>query len=105
MKTGVFFLCVLTTKIDKKKQALKNIWINIVDFLAAVRARDTAAEAIQDEQAREAALAAPVQVRFFTSQAKLARYTVQTGKVFPRRHIAEDSPLKLLMAHIFRYEE
>lgn len=77
------------------------MWINIVDFLAAVRARDTAAQKIEDENDRATALATPVEVTFFVSQGALARYTLANNKVFPRRMVDKESPLKLLLAHIF----
>lgn len=81
-------------------QRLQGVWINIVDFLAAVRARDTAAQKIADEDARAIALATPVEVNFFVSQRALARYTVANGKVFPRRMVDKESPLELLLAQI-----
>lgn len=79
------------------------MWINIVDFLAAVKARNIAAEKIKDDQDRAAAMEAPVEVKFFVSQAALANYTIQTRKIFPRHRIEMGSPLKLLLADILRH--
>jgi hypothetical protein len=58
---------------------MKNVWVNIWDFL----------------QARN-----KVEVHQFRSEATLAAYTVRTGRVYPRKKIEKDSPLKLLLAHI-----
>lgn len=79
---------------------LHNVWVNIVDFLEAVKARDVAAAKIRDKRERAAALAAPVEVKFFTSQKQLARYTIETKQAFPRDRIDQGSPLKLLLAQI-----
>lgn len=84
------------------EQALNNIWVNISDFLTAVKRRNTAAEGITDEDARAAALAAPVDIHFFDSQSELAVYSRANKKIYPRHQITKDSPLKLLLAKIVR---
>lgn len=61
-------------------QALKDVWINIHDFLAAKHK--------------------PGDVVFFLSERELATYTRKTRKFFPRRNISRGSPLRDLLAHI-----
>lgn len=58
---------------------MKNIWINIHDFL---RAEDKAA------------------VPRHASEAELSAYTLLSKKTFPRKRVEKDSPLKLLLARI-----
>lgn len=82
------------------QQALRNKWVNIYDFLAAVEERDAAASMIADEGMRLEALTRPVEVTFFKSEGALARYTFATQKIFPRSKIDKESPLKLLLANI-----
>lgn len=82
------------------KQALQHVWININDFLEQIRMRDEAAMNLGDDAAREEALQQPIKVDFFPTQRALAEYTIKSGKVFPRRHITKESPLKLLLAEI-----
>ncbi|KAK7752464.1 hypothetical protein SLS62_005617 [Diatrype stigma] len=68
----------------KCRKALKRkVWVNITDFLAAVRAGNT-----------------PYLERFPDEQA-LAEYTKRTRKVYPREMVEKGSPLKLLLALIF----
>lgn len=55
---------------------------------------------IKNKRDRAIALTEPVQVHRFDSQKQLARYTIDTDKVFPRRFITDGSPLKLLLAEI-----
>ncbi|KAK7924821.1 hypothetical protein PG985_006875 [Apiospora marii] len=62
--------------------ALKGVWINIYDFLDAVKAG--------------------THVLKFKTEAELRRYTVKTGKVYPKKHVKKGSPLATLMAHIFK---
>lgn len=82
------------------KQALRNKWVNIYDFLAAVQERDAAASIIADEGTRLVALTRPVEVTFFKNQGALAQYTFATQRIFPRSKIDKESPLKLLLANI-----
>ncbi|KAI1088566.1 hypothetical protein F5B19DRAFT_496294 [Rostrohypoxylon terebratum] len=63
------------------KKALRNVWVNIVDFLHNVR------------EGR--------QTRHFKTQNELSNYTRDTGKIYPRRMVTQDSPLKGLLAFIF----
>lgn len=58
---------------------MKNVWINIHDFL---RTPDKS------------------QVTRFPSEAALSAYTLGTRKLYPRSRIEADSPLKLLLANI-----
>ncbi|KAK7987728.1 hypothetical protein PG990_004578 [Apiospora arundinis] len=64
------------------RNALKKVWVNIYDFLEAVRADRL--------------------VHRFATEALLSRYTQKTGKIFPKKHVKKSSPLASLMAHIFR---
>lgn len=61
-------------------QALIRVWVNIYDFLDAV-----------DNGSR---------VQFFPNQHKLAQYTVNESKIFPKRFIEKGSPLAALRAKI-----
>lgn len=63
-------------------QALRGVWVNIHDFLAAENKPDD--------------------VVFFKSQRQLALYTLKTKKIFPRREIPPGSPLRDLLARILR---
>lgn len=62
------------------QQALKGVWVNIHDFLAAENK--------------------PKDVRFFESERALAAYTRKTRKIFPRCEIKQGNPLRDLLAHI-----
>ncbi|KAK7741091.1 hypothetical protein SLS63_000644 [Diaporthe eres] len=62
------------------RKALKGVWVNIHDFLAAENK--------------------PEDVRFFESERALAAYTRKSHKVFPRREITQGNPLRDLLAHI-----
>lgn len=62
-------------------QALKGVWVNIHDFLDAENK--------------------PEDVRFFKSERALAAYTLKTRKIYPRRLVSRESPLRDLLAHIF----
>ncbi|KAG6362134.1 hypothetical protein INS49_010363 [Diaporthe citri] len=62
------------------RKALRGVWVNIHDFLAAENK--------------------PKDVRFFKSERALAAYTRKTHKVFPRRDIKQGDPLRDLLAHI-----
>lgn len=61
-------------------QALKGVWVNIHDFLAA-----------EDK---------PGDVVFYASERQLSKYTLRSHKVFPRRDIPHGSPLRDLLARI-----
>lgn len=61
-------------------QALKDVWVNIHDFLDAKHKPDD--------------------VVFFSSERELATYTRKTRKFFPRGNISRGSPLRDLLAHI-----
>ncbi|KAK7952074.1 uncharacterized protein PG986_007802 [Apiospora aurea] len=65
------------------RNALKKVWINIYDFLDAVKAGKP--------------------VYQFKTEVELSHYTKKTGRVYPKRHIQKGSPLARLMAHIFRH--
>ncbi|KAB5580817.1 hypothetical protein GE09DRAFT_1183047 [Coniochaeta sp. 2T2.1] len=67
------------TSKTKCKKAMKNVWINIHDFLEA-----------EDKQ----------DVPRFTDERTLSIYTRCSGKVYRRKEIRGDSPLKLLLANI-----
>ncbi|KAB5536655.1 hypothetical protein GE09DRAFT_335098 [Coniochaeta sp. 2T2.1] len=67
------------TSKTKCKKAMKNVWINIHDFLEA-----------EDKQ----------DVPRFTDERTLSIYTRFSGRVYPRKEIRRDSPLKLLLANI-----
>ncbi|KAI4601697.1 hypothetical protein KJ359_011828 [Pestalotiopsis sp. 9143b] len=66
--------------ITKCRKALKNVWVNIPDFLNG--------------------LASGKPTRHFPSQHELAAYTLKTGKVFPNKKIPKGSPLRRLLANI-----
>ncbi|KAK8056898.1 hypothetical protein PG993_002125 [Apiospora rasikravindrae] len=65
------------------RNVLKQVWINIYDFL----------DAVKDGQP----------VHQFKTEAELSHYTKKTGRVYPKKHIKKGSPLARLMAHIFRH--
>ncbi|KAK8095581.1 uncharacterized protein PG998_002209 [Apiospora kogelbergensis] len=62
------------------RKALKKIWVNIYDFLEAVKVGKP--------------------VPRFKTEAELSHYTLRTDRVFPKKHITKGSPLANLMAHI-----
>ncbi|KAK6078091.1 hypothetical protein SCUP515_04521 [Seiridium cupressi] len=70
----------LSTQLIYHCKALKKVWINIVDFLAAIGHGNA--------------------VYRFNSQHELSHYTLNTGKIYPRRWVTEGSPLRALFAHI-----
>ncbi|KAI1109251.1 hypothetical protein F5Y14DRAFT_456208 [Nemania sp. NC0429] len=69
------------SKTQCRKTLKKGVWVNIPDFLDATKAGR--------------------QVRLFGSQRELAAYTQATKRIFPKRLISKDSPLRQLLAHIF----
>ncbi|KAG8169358.1 hypothetical protein KVR01_000103 [Diaporthe batatas] len=62
------------------RKALKHVWVNLHDFLAAENK--------------------PEDVVFFSSERALAAYTRETRKFFPRHNISRGSPLRDLLARI-----
>ncbi|KAI0102216.1 hypothetical protein GGR51DRAFT_528148 [Nemania sp. FL0031] len=64
------------------RKALKTVWVNIPDFLDAVKRSQP--------------------VFRFANQRSLAEYTRDSGRVYPRKNISKGSPLKQLLAQIFR---
>jgi hypothetical protein len=65
-------------------QAIRGVWVNIYDFLDAMR----------DE-----GICGPD--HHFKSQRELSAYTLKTGKIFPKRKAKESGPVRDLLAHIF----
>ncbi|KAI1382119.1 hypothetical protein F4677DRAFT_16152 [Hypoxylon crocopeplum] len=63
------------------RKALKHVWVNIVDFLADIKAGCD-----------------PYR---FDSESQLSRYTKETRKIYPKRLIPKGSPLRSLLANIF----
>ncbi|RYP06288.1 hypothetical protein DL765_009559 [Monosporascus sp. GIB2] len=63
-------------------KALKTVWVNIYDFLAAVKVGETPHR--------------------FRSEFELAKYTRSTGKIYPKKRVKKGSPLCSLLAHIHR---
>ncbi|KAH8157174.1 hypothetical protein CIB48_g11070 [Xylaria polymorpha] len=63
------------------RKALKTVWVNIPDFLRAVKKGHP--------------------VYHFQSQSDLAEYTKKHQRFYPRNSIDPHSPLKQLLAHIF----
>lgn len=63
-------------------KALKKVWVNITDFLAAIRTGNT-----------------PYLHRF-RNEWELAEYTKRTHKVYPRALVVQGSPLTRLLARI-----
>ena len=68
------------TDTTDRVQALKGVWVNIHDFLAAKNK--------------------PEDVRFFKNEHALAVYTRKNRKLYPRKEISQGSPLRDLLAHI-----
>ncbi|KAK2610446.1 hypothetical protein N8I77_003874 [Diaporthe amygdali] len=64
------------------RKALRGVWVNILDFLLAENK--------------------PEDVWFFKSERDLSAYTLRTRKIFPRHKVSLESPLRDLLAHIFR---
>jgi len=73
----------IPTSITQCRKALNKVWVNIYDFL------DAKAEGKP--------------VRKFKSEWALAKYTLDTGKVYPKKHAKEGGPARTLLAHIFRH--
>ncbi|KAJ5038711.1 uncharacterized protein L3040_006391 [Drepanopeziza brunnea f. sp. 'multigermtubi'] len=62
--------------------ALKNVWVNIFDLIDAVDAEKTPPKLFKNERA-------------------LSKYTMNTGKIYPKRKAKEGGPVRGLLAHIF----
>ncbi|KAI1158574.1 hypothetical protein F5B18DRAFT_656534 [Nemania serpens] len=69
------------SKSQCRKTLKAGVWVNIPDFLHAVKAGEL--------------------VYIFPSQRQLAVYTRDTRLFYPKRKIQKDSPLRQLLAHIF----
>ncbi|KAG4431825.1 hypothetical protein IFR05_012687 [Cadophora sp. M221] len=67
--------------ITKCKLALRKVWVNIFDFIEAVR---------QNKIPR----------RFPTEEA-LREYTISTDKIYPKKKAKKGGPVRALLAHIF----
>ncbi|RYO80181.1 hypothetical protein DL766_001292 [Monosporascus sp. MC13-8B] len=64
----------------KCRKALKKVWVNICDFLEAVK--------VGEKPYR------------FRSEFELAKYTRSTRKIYPRKRVKKGSPLCSLLANI-----
>ncbi|KAF7900368.1 uncharacterized protein EAF01_007670 [Botrytis porri] len=71
----------IPTSITKCRKALGKVWVNIFDFL------DAKAEGKP--------------VKRYQSERKLATYTLNTGKIYPKHKAKEGGPARVLLAHIF----
>ncbi|TGO42549.1 hypothetical protein BHYA_0007g00490 [Botrytis hyacinthi] len=71
----------IPTSITKCRKALGKVWVNIYDFL------DAKAEGIP--------------VKRYQSERKLAKYTLESGKIYPKSKAKEGGPARALLAHIF----
>ncbi|KAI0846838.1 hypothetical protein F5Y00DRAFT_264248 [Daldinia vernicosa] len=68
------------TSRNQCRKALKHTWVNIVDFFEAINTSS--------------------RPRFFANHYQLGRYTVRTGKFFPKKLIPKGSPLRQLFTNI-----
>lgn len=73
----------IPTSITQCRKALGKVWVNIFDFL------DAKAEGKP--------------VKRYSSEHKLATYTLKSGKIFPKSHAKQGGPARVLLAHIFRH--
>ncbi|KAI9048265.1 hypothetical protein LZ554_008060 [Drepanopeziza brunnea f. sp. 'monogermtubi'] len=64
------------------KLALRKVWVNIYDLIDAVDAEKTPP-------------------KLFKSERALSNYTMNTGKIYPKRKAKEGGPVRALLAHIF----
>ncbi|KAF7944752.1 uncharacterized protein EAE97_005385 [Botrytis byssoidea] len=71
----------IPTSITKCRKALGKVWVNIFDFL------DAKAEGKP--------------VKRYSSERKLATYTLNTGKIYPKIKAKEGGPARALLAHIY----
>ncbi|TGO61833.1 hypothetical protein BCON_0024g00340 [Botryotinia convoluta] len=71
----------IPTSITKCRKALGKVWVNIFDFL------DAKAEGKP--------------VKRYQSERKLAKYTLESGRIYPKSKAKEGGPARALLAHIF----
>ncbi|CCD46283.1 hypothetical protein ACHAPC_004507 [Botrytis cinerea] len=71
----------IPTSITKCRKALGKVWVNIYDFL------DAKAEGKP--------------VKKYSSERELAKYTMKSGKIYPKIKAKEGGPVRALLAHIF----
>jgi hypothetical protein len=62
---------------------LGKVWVNIYDFLDAK--------------------AAGKPIKKYNSERQLAAYTLESGKIYPKKHAKEGGPARALLAHILRH--
>lgn len=74
MQSSGFYLTMIS-------KALQGVWVNIYDFIDAQRLGK--------------------QPKRFQSQAALSRYTIKTGRIYPKQKAKEGGPVRELLAHIF----
>ncbi|KAI1428198.1 hypothetical protein F5Y12DRAFT_711515 [Xylaria sp. FL1777] len=65
---------------NRCRQALKTVWVNIPDFLSAMKKGEP--------------------VYHFATQRALAEYTVENHRFYPKKNIPKTSPLRQLLAQI-----
>lgn len=65
-----------------RNKALKNAWVNIFDLIDAVATECTPPKRFESERA-------------------LSKYTLETGRIFPKKKAKEGGPVRALLAHIF----
>ncbi|KAF3056606.1 hypothetical protein GL218_06708 [Daldinia childiae] len=70
----------LFTSKNQCRKALKHTWVNIVDFFEAIGTSSPP--------------------RFFPNSYQLGRYTIRTGKFFPKKLLPKGSPLRQLFSKI-----
>ncbi|KAI9645466.1 hypothetical protein NHQ30_006205 [Ciborinia camelliae] len=73
----------IPTSITQCRKALGKVWVNIFDFL------DAKAEGKP--------------VKRYKSEQKLATYTINSGKIYPKKQAKQGGPARVLLAHIFRH--
>jgi len=47
------------------------------------------------------AKAAGTEIKKFKSEKELAKYTLKTGKIYPKKNAKEGGPARALLAHVF----
>lgn len=60
----------------------KDVWVNIWDLIDAVR----------DDK---------LPPKRFRSEGALAKYTIKTGRVYPKKMAKKGGPVRQLLAHVF----
>ncbi|CZS94890.1 hypothetical protein WAI453_013492 [Rhynchosporium graminicola] len=71
----------ILTSIKQCKLALRRVWVNIYDLIAAVRQSKVP--------------------RCFRNEFDLRTYTINSRKIFPKKKAKEGGPVRALLAHIF----